>query len=114
MGGTTVAKDVVTRALSKGKHVVTANKALIAEHLPHLTSLLTPSTSFGYEAAVCGGIPIISALQSAYAGDKITSVCGIMNGTTNYMLCAMEAGADYAEVLKEVRGLGAVVPRRNF
>ena len=66
-----------------------------------------PSVKFCYEAAVCGGIPIINALQSAYLGDRITSVTGIMNGTTNYMLTKMESeGAAYGEVLAEAQALG--------
>ncbi len=65
MGGVTHAKDVVFQAISKGKHVITANKALIAQHMDELNALLAanPTVRFGYEAAVCGGIPIIHALQ---------------------------------------------------
>eukprot|EP00518_Triparma_eleuthera_P015885 CAMPEP_0197570530 /NCGR_PEP_ID=MMETSP1320-20131121/40855_1 /TAXON_ID=91990 /ORGANISM="Bolidomonas sp., Strain RCC2347" /LENGTH=418 /DNA_ID=CAMNT_0043132965 /DNA_START=25 /DNA_END=1278 /DNA_ORIENTATION=- len=106
MGGTGAALDVVKRALASGKHVVTANKALLAEHLEEVLAAGGRGTSLGYEAAVCGGIPIINALQTAYAGDKVTKVQGIMNGTTNYMLCKMEKGAEYADVLKEAQALG--------
>ncbi|GMH94961.1 hypothetical protein TL16_g13045 [Triparma laevis f. inornata] len=109
MGGTGIAKDVVLRALSSGKHVVTANKALIAEHLGEIQKAIGEaegSPSFAYEAAVCGAIPIINTLQSCYSGDNITSVMGICNGTTNFMLCKMEDGADYGEVLKEAQDLG--------
>ncbi|CAM9865656.1 unnamed protein product, partial [Discosporangium mesarthrocarpum] len=79
MGGTTAAKDVVFRAIKANKHVVTANKALVAQCLPQIQELLQehPGVSFGYEAAVCGGIPIIHTLQNDYPGDKILKVgCG--------------------------------------
>jgi len=109
MGGVTDAKTVLFGALSKGKHVVTANKALLAKYLPELQDLLArnPQASFGFEAAVCGGIPIIHTLQQDYLGDDICKVLGIMNGTTNFMLTKMaNQGADYADVLKEAQALG--------
>ncbi|CBN79120.1 Homoserine dehydrogenase [Ectocarpus siliculosus] len=109
MGGVTHAKDVVFKALKKGKHVVTANKALLAQLLPEVKSLVAENagTTLGYEAAVCGGIPIIHNMQGSYVGDSIQSVMGIMNGTTNFMLTKMETeGADYAAVLKEAQDLG--------
>ena len=109
MGGTTHAKDVVFKAIAAGKHVITANKALVATCLPEIKSLLAanPTVKFAYEAAVCGGIPIIHSLQSDFLGDSITRVLGIMNGTTNFMLCKMEdEGAAYADVLKEAQDLG--------
>lgn len=76
MGGTTNAKDVVFGAISAGKHVVTANKALIAAYLPDLQQALkaNPSVTFNYEAAVCGGIPIIHTLQTDFACDSISKV----------------------------------------
>ena len=100
MGGVGLAKTVVLGAIAADKHVVTANKALVASCLGEIEAALAahPSVKFCYEAAVCGGIPIINALQSAYLGDRITSVTGIMNGTTNYMLTKMESeGAAYGE-----------------
>ncbi|OQS02791.1 homoserine dehydrogenase [Thraustotheca clavata] len=109
MGGVTDAKDVVFKAIAKNKHVITANKALIANFMPDLTSLLEahPNVRFGYEASVCGGIPIIHTLQSSYTGDGIKEIAGIMNGTTNYMLSKMEKeGASYDAVLKEAQDLG--------
>jgi homoserine dehydrogenase len=109
MGGTTHAKDVVFSAIKAGKHVVTANKALIAAHMPELLDLLAanPAVSFNFEAAVCGGIPIIHTLHSDFFSDDITKVMGIMNGTTNFMLCKMEdEGSDYSAVLKEAQDLG--------
>ncbi|CAM9516860.1 unnamed protein product [Pylaiella littoralis] len=109
MGGVTHAKDVVFKALKKGKHVVTANKALLAQLLPEVKLLVAENagTTLGYEAAVCGGIPIIHNMQGSYVGDSIQSVMGIMNGTTNFMLTKMETeGADYGAVLKEAQDLG--------
>eukprot|EP00584_Thalassiosira_punctigera_P016466 CAMPEP_0172548594 /NCGR_PEP_ID=MMETSP1067-20121228/17843_1 /TAXON_ID=265564 ORGANISM="Thalassiosira punctigera, Strain Tpunct2005C2" /NCGR_SAMPLE_ID=MMETSP1067 /ASSEMBLY_ACC=CAM_ASM_000444 /LENGTH=453 /DNA_ID=CAMNT_0013335831 /DNA_START=49 /DNA_END=1410 /DNA_ORIENTATION=- len=112
-GGVTFAKDAVYASLKSGKSVVTANKALIAENLEEIIGMVDEANSdsgksvkFGYEASVCGGIPIIHALQSGYKGDIINEVMGICNGTTNYMLGKMEDGADYDEVLKEAQDLG--------
>eukprot|EP00968_Pinguiococcus_pyrenoidosus_P015309 scaffold1403_cov241-Pinguiococcus_pyrenoidosus.AAC.6 len=109
MGGVGLAKTVVFEALKRGKHVVTANKALVAAEMPALLELLAakPEVAFGMEAAVCGGIPIINALQTDYLGDTVASVQGIMNGTTNFMLTKMESeGADYGAVLAEAQALG--------
>lgn len=116
MGGTTIAKDVVFNALTNGKHVVTANKALIADCLSeikdHLASVnegkaLEDSIQFSYEAAVCGGIPIINSLQSDYPGDEISMIAGIINGCTNFMLTSMDRdGLTYDESLAEASKLG--------
>lgn len=109
MGGVTSAKDVVMGAIAAGKHVVTANKALIAAFLPEIQAALAanPTVRFNYEAAVCGGIPIIHTLQTDFLADSIQKVMGIMNGTTNFMLCKMEdEGAEYEAALKEAQALG--------
>lgn len=109
MGGVTVAKDAVFSALSQGKHVVTANKALVAAHLPEIQAAIKQQqgVAFGYEAAVCGGIPIINALQHDYVGDTVSRVMGIMNGTTNFILSKMDAeGAAYDSTLAEAQRLG--------
>mmetsp|Transcript_31127 Transcript_31127/g.35782 ORF Transcript_31127/g.35782 Transcript_31127/m.35782 type:complete len:453 (+) Transcript_31127:48-1406(+) len=109
MGGTGLAKTVVLESLKKGKSVVTANKALIAEHLDEIRDAVLKTNGdavFAYEAAVCGGIPIIQTLQSCLTGDITHEVMGICNGTTNYMLGKMEEGTDYDEVLKEAQELG--------
>lgn len=109
MGGVEDAKDVVFKAIKSGKHVITANKALVANFMPEIVKLLeeNPQVRFGYEASVCGGIPIIHTLQNAYSGDRITEIAGIMNGTTNYMLSKMEhEGVAYDAVLKEAQDLG--------
>ena len=109
MGGTTDAKDVVYKALEKGKDVVTANKALIAAYLPEIEGVLkkNPGVEFRYEAAVCGGIPIIRSLQSDYPGDDCEMLSGIINGCTNYMLTSMDKGGkSYDDALKEASELG--------
>ena len=116
MGGTTLAKDVVVGAIKKGKHVVTANKALIAADLPELQSLLDevnaaragePQVQFGFEAAVCGGIPIIHTLQRDLLGDEVTQLSGIINGCTNFILSNMaQGGLSYADALAEASALG--------
>jgi homoserine dehydrogenase len=116
MGGTTLAKDVVFNALSNGKHVVTANKALIADCLSEIESHvlkvnkdLKPADTiqFKYEAAVCGGIPIINSLQSDYPGDQIHMIAGIINGCTNFMMTAMDRdGLTYDQALAQASKLG--------
>lgn len=110
MGGTTDAKDVIVGSLKKGKSVVTANKALIAKDLPEIEKLVTSldgDVQFRYEAAVCGGIPIIRSMQSDFVGDEIQFMSGIINGCTNFMLTAMDRdGKSYAEALSEASELG--------
>jgi homoserine dehydrogenase len=114
MGGTTDAKDVVYAALKSGKDVVTANKALIAACLSEIEGLLEEvnkdredNVEFRYEAAVCGGIPIIRSLQSDFVGDDIQTVSGVINGCTNFMLTAMDRdGKSYDEALSEAAALG--------
>mmetsp|Transcript_26932 Transcript_26932/g.72611 ORF Transcript_26932/g.72611 Transcript_26932/m.72611 type:complete len:484 (-) Transcript_26932:471-1922(-) len=114
MGGTTLAKDVVLKALAKGKHVVTANKALIAANLPEIAAAHAKANEgggervhFGFEAAVCGGIPIIHVLQRDLIGDRVTAIQGIINGCTNYMLSNMAAtGCTYQDCLKTASELG--------
>ncbi|KAL3896111.1 MAG: hypothetical protein SGPRY_013345 [Prymnesium sp.] len=114
MGGTTLAKDVIMRSLKAGKNVVTANKALIAQDLPLIQKTLDEVNAgrekpvqFRFEAAVCGGIPIIRSLQSDFLGDEVSKVSGIINGCTNFMLSNMEGGGlSYADALKEASVLG--------
>jgi len=115
MGGTDDAKDVVYAALRKRKDVVTANKALIAARLPEIEAILNEVNSgdddddveFRYEAAVCGGIPIIRSMQSDLVGDDVTMISGIINGCTNFMLTAMDRkGQSYDDALAEASVLG--------
>lgn len=108
IGGTTVARDVVLKALAAGKHVVTANKALMATHGKEVMSLAAEKDrEIAFEASVGGGIPIIGPLKHSLIANKITSVMGIVNGTTNYMLTRMaEDGMAYDEVLAEAQAKG--------
>ena len=103
-----VALDLVKGALSKGIHVVTANKALLAHHGAELAKLASENNaSLAYEAAVAGGIPIIKALREGFAGNHIHAVYGILNGTCNYILTEMrETGRDFADVLEDAQKLG--------
>jgi len=111
MGGTTDAKDIIYSAIKKGKQVVTANKALIAAYLPEIQAKLDEmgdeAPEFRYEAAVCGGIPIIRSLQQDFPGDDISMISGIINGCTNFMLTGMDQkGMSYDAVLDEASKLG--------
>lgn len=109
IGGTSVAKSVVETALSLGKPVVTANKALLSEHGESLFAKATASNGAGlyYEASVGGGIPIIKALRESLAGNRFRRIYGILNGTCNYILTRMEAdGGDFAAVLAEAQAKG--------
>jgi len=103
-----IAKTVVETALAAGRHVVTANKALIAHHGAALDRLAGDNgVSLNYEAAVAGGIPVIKSIRESLAGNNITKVQGILNGTCNYILTTMrEEGRDFADVLKDAQDLG--------
>ena len=106
MGGVEEAFEVVKKALQKGKAVVTANKALLAYHRYELQEI-AGDTAFEFEAAVAGGIPIITALRDGLGANHIKSIKGIMNGTTNYMLDKMiNEGVAYDEILKQAQELG--------
>lgn len=106
MGGVEDALEVVKKALSKGKAVVTANKALLAYHRYELQDL-AGDLAFEYEAAVAGGIPIINALRDGLTANHIESIQGIMNGTCNYMMTKMmNEGVDYQDILDEAQALG--------
>ncbi|RLA58849.1 MAG: homoserine dehydrogenase [Epsilonproteobacteria bacterium] len=108
IGGYTLAKDLVMKAIENGKHVVTANKALIAVHGPEIMKAAAEQgVSVCYEAAVAGGIPIIKAMREGLAGNKIQWIAGIINGTGNFILTEMrDKGRDFADVLKEAQDLG--------
>ncbi len=102
------AKQVVETAIQNGKHVVTANKALLAHHGTELARAAEAAgVSLGYEAAVCGGIPIIKSLREGLAANGIRQVYGILNGTCNFILTNMrESGREFGEVLAEAQQLG--------
>ena len=108
IGGTTVAKALVLEAIAKGKHVVTANKALLAVHGNEIFAAAhAKGVMIGFEAAVAGGIPIIKALREGLTANRLEWVAGIVNGTTNFILSEMrDKGLDFGSVLKEAQRLG--------
>ncbi|MHA1517245.1 MAG: homoserine dehydrogenase [Alphaproteobacteria bacterium] len=103
-----VAKDAVEAALRAGKHVVTANKALLAHHSARLAALAEKhGAALNFEAAVAGGIPVVKVIREGLQGNNITRVYGILNGTCNYILTMMERdGRSFADVLKEAQAQG--------
>ncbi len=107
-GSDGAAAKVVTAALEKSRHVVTANKALLAHHGTELALLAeSKGVTLAFEAAVAGGIPILKALREGLGANRILRVCGILNGTCNYILTQMrETRRDFAAVLAEAQSLG--------
>jgi len=103
-----VAKEAVEAALSSGKHVVTANKALLAHHGPSLAALAEKNgVALNFEGAVAGGIPVVKVIRESLQGNDISRVYGILNGTCNYILTLMEQeGRSFADVLKEAQRQG--------
>ncbi|QDU78725.1 Homoserine dehydrogenase [Polystyrenella longa] len=108
IGGINPAKDYMERLLDSGKHVVSANKALLCEHGEELFSRAREQgRTIAFEAAVAGGVPIIHVLSQAMVGNQITSIEAILNGTSNFILSEMFLGGrDYADVLREAQELG--------
>ncbi|WP_374295791.1 homoserine dehydrogenase [Acinetobacter sp.] len=108
MGGIHPAKEVLLEAIKNGKHIVTANKALLAEHGNELFKAADDNNvQIAYEAAVAGGIPIIKVIREGLAANRIDWVAGIINGTGNFILTEMrEKGRAFADVLKEAQELG--------
>ena len=108
MGGLTPAKDYMLRAMAAGKHVVTANKDVIAEHLVELYAAADENNvDFLYEASVGGGIPIIKPLKECLTANSISEIMGVVNGTTNYMLTKMtEKHVSYDAVLRRAQEKG--------
>lgn len=108
MGGITPALDLIKTAISNKKHIVTANKELLAKFGDELNELANKNNVvILYEAAIAGGIPIIMPIKTILAANKISSITGILNGTTNYILTKMEENkVSYKEVLKEAQKLG--------
>jgi homoserine dehydrogenase len=107
-GADGVAKQLVEAAIAQGKHVVTANKALVAHHGTALARAAeTAGVTLAFEAAVAGGIPIVKAIREGLSANRISRVYGILNGTCNYILTNMqESGRPFAEVLTEAQKLG--------
>jgi homoserine dehydrogenase len=112
MGGEEPARSLIIEAIRQGKHVVTANKEVMAKHGPAiLRAAAERGVSVAYEASVGGGIPLIGPFQLDLAANDITSVVGIVNGTTNYILTRMsESGASFEDALKEAQDLGYAEP----
>ena len=114
IGGTTVAKDLIMQAIAHGKHVVTANKALLAQHGTEIFSAAqSKGVMVAFEGAVAGGIPIIKALREGLTANRIEWIAGIINGTSNFILSQMrEQGASFEDALKDaqVRGYAEADP----
>ena len=108
IGGTDVALELVMLAIENGKHVVTANKALIAKHgMAIFAAAQSRGVMVAYEAAVAGGIPIIKALREGLAANRVNWLAGIINGTTNFILSEMDSkGREFADVLTEAQEKG--------
>lgn len=108
VGGINPAFDLIKTAIKNGKHIVTANKELLAKHGEELFNFAEENNKVVlYEAAIAGGIPLIMPIKTILAGNKITKIKAILNGTTNYILTKMDVqGASYTDVLKEAQGLG--------
>lgn len=108
IGGDTLARELVMTAIAQGKHVVTANKALIAKHGNEIfDAAQKQGVMVAFEAAVAGGIPIIKAVREGLAGNRIEWLAGIINGTGNFILTEMrDKGSDFADVLAEAQRLG--------
>ncbi|MBA1332865.1 homoserine dehydrogenase, partial [Candidatus Endoriftia persephone str. Guaymas] len=108
IGGYSPAKELVLKAIENGKHVVTANKALIAMHGNEIfEAAQRKGVTVAFEAAVAGGIPIIKAVREGLAANRIEWLAGIINGTGNFILTEMrDKGRDFDDVLKEAQALG--------
>jgi homoserine dehydrogenase len=108
IGGTTVAKELVLTAIANGKHIITANKALIAHYGDEIfAAAKAKGVTVAFEAAVAGGIPIIKSIREGLAANNIEWLAGIINGTTNFILTEMrDKGRAFADVLAEAQALG--------
>jgi homoserine dehydrogenase len=108
VGGTTAAKDLVLSAIKAGKSVVTANKALLARAGGEIVgAALEAGVALGFEASVCGGVPLLGAVRNGLVANEISSVTGIVNGTCNYILTRMtREGVPYADVLADAQKAG--------
>jgi homoserine dehydrogenase len=108
IGGTSIAKELILRAIANGKHVVTANKSLLAQYGNEIfEAARKKDVMVGFEAAVGGGIPIIKSLREGLSANRVEWIAGIINGTSNFILSEMrEKGSSFADVLKEAQKLG--------
>jgi homoserine dehydrogenase len=116
LGGTTIAKDITLQAIANGKHIVTANKALIATYGKEIFAAARKNgVTVNFEAAVGGGIPVIKAIREGLAANKIQWVAGIINGTCNFILTEMrEKGSAFSDVLAEAQRLGYAEANPTF
>ena len=113
IGGVHTAGAFVRRAVDRGRHIVTANKALLAASGADLfRAAAAAGVTIGFEASVCGGVPVITTLQRAFAGDTVESIRGIVNGTCNFILSRMEDGLSFDEALAlaQERGFAEAEP----
>jgi len=107
VGGVHAAGSYVRRAIARGRHVVTANKALLAAAGGELfAAARRQGVTIGFEASVCGGVPVVGALRRGLAGDTIESIRGILNGTSNYVLCRMAEGLSRGDAVKLAQDRG--------
>ena len=108
LGGLEPARSLILKAIAHGKHIVTANKAVIARYGPEIYGAANAAKVYVLlEAAVGGGIPIVEPLKQSLGANRVENIIGIVNGTTNYILTQMsQNGADFAEVLAEAQNLG--------
>lgn len=107
VGGVHAAGALVRRAIARGRNIVTANKALLATAGAELfASAASNGVGIGFEAAVCGGVPVIGALRRGLAGDVVESITGILNGTSNFVLCRMAEGLTMPEGVRRAQEAG--------
>jgi homoserine dehydrogenase len=116
IGGTTIARELVLKAIANGKHVVTANKALLATHGNEIFAAAQKhGVMVAFEGAVAGGVPIIKALREGLTANRIHWIAGIINGTSNFILSEMRAtGAGFEDVLKQAQSLGYAEANPTF
>ena len=111
IGGVETARELILKALNAGKHVVTANKAVIYEHGEELIQVaIKNNVKILFESAVCAGTPVVKMLSNDLGANKIAKVAGMLNGTTNFILSNMEEGANYENVLQEAQEKGYAEP----
>ncbi|HEX5038286.1 MAG TPA: homoserine dehydrogenase, partial [bacterium] len=116
MGGLDPAGALIAKALEKGKHVVTANKALLADRAPQIfKKAAEKGLHVGFEASVAGGIPLLQAIREGFVGNRIQALYGIINGTSNYILTEMsDRGGAFAEVLNQAQRAGYAEADSSF
>ncbi|MDC1525425.1 homoserine dehydrogenase [Gammaproteobacteria bacterium] len=111
IGGVETARELILKALNAGKHVITANKAVIFEHGQELIeAAIKNNTTLLFESAVCAGTPIVKMLSNDLGANQVSKVAGMLNGTTNFILSSMEEGANYENVLQEAQEKGYAEP----